>query len=153
MDAASYQARNFAGPVAILIASCIILSHVASCRILFQTEWAANKKKERASLRHPRVASGAELPKRDTRPPMQKIECRVQKTPAGECRMQNATWMGASGQQAGNDLSAVPPVDAEVRIGGDHHRIGQGLAQAHEAGVGQAHGHAGVLGAQVEHLE
>ena len=47
----------------------------------------------------------------------------------------------------------MPPVDAEVCIGGDHHWIGQGLAQAHEAGVGQAHGHAGVLGTQVEHLE
>ena len=57
------------------------------------------------------------------------------------------------GHQARNDLPAVSPVDAEVRIGRDDHRIGQDLAQAHEAGVGQAHGHAGVLGTQVEHLE
>src|ERR1035441_1341582 len=54
--------------------------------------------------------------------------------------------------QAGDDLSAVSPVDAEVGIGGDYHRVGQRLAQTHQAGVGQAHGHAGVLGSQVEHV-
>jgi hypothetical protein len=65
----------------------------------------------------------------------------------------DAARLAGSRQQAGDDLAAVAPVDAEVGIGGDHHRVGQGLAQAHQAGVGQAHGHAGVLGAQVEHLE
>ena len=65
-----------------------------------------------------------------------------------ECRKQK--W--GSRHQAGNDLSAVSPVDAEIRIGGDDHRIGQGFAHAHQAGVGQAHGYAGVPGAQVEHL-
>jgi hypothetical protein len=62
-----------------------------------------------------------------------------------------AAWLG-SRYQAGNDLSAVSPVDAEIRIGGDDHRIGQGFAHAHQAGVSQAHGHAGVPGAKVEHL-
>jgi len=40
---------------------------------------------------------------------------------------------------AGNDLAAVSAINAEVRIGREDERVGEGLAHPDEAGIGKAH--------------
>ena len=45
--------------------------------------------------------------------------------------------------EAGNHLPAVPAVDVEIRVSGEHDGVGQRFAQAHQAGVGQTHGDIG----------
>jgi hypothetical protein len=68
---------------------------------------------------------------------------------AGVC---GETGAHRSRHQARYDLAAVPAVDFEIRVSRDNHGIRQRLGQAHQAGIGQAHGHIGVFGAQVEDL-
>jgi predicted nucleic acid-binding protein len=46
---------------------------------------------------------------------------------------------------AGNDLAAVSPIDAEVRIGREYDRIGERLTHPDEAGIGEAHRNVRVL--------
>jgi hypothetical protein len=56
-----------------------------------------------------------------------------------------AAWLG-SRHQAGNDLSAVSPVDAEIRIGGDQAMLSASLRFCGERNRG---GQAGTLAIQV----
>lgn len=57
-----------------------------------------------------------------------------------------------SGHQAGDDLTAVPPVDFKVAVSCDEHRVGQHLGHSDKASIRQAHWDASVFGAQVEDL-
>ena len=52
---------------------------------------------------------------------------------------------------AGNNLSAVAPIDPEVRIGGKNDRVRKRFGHAHETGVGEAHGHVYVFLQELEY--
>jgi molybdopterin synthase sulfur carrier subunit len=58
--------------------------------------------------------------------------------------------LSSVGGPAGNDLSAVTPVDTEIRIGGEDDRVSHRLAHPHEAGIGQAHRDVCVLLHQIQ---
>jgi hypothetical protein len=52
---------------------------------------------------------------------------------------------------ARDDVSAVAPIDSEISIGREQDGIRQRLGHAHEAGVGEAHGHVCVLLHELQH--
>ena len=48
-------------------------------------------------------------------------------------------------RMAGNNLSAMSAIDAEVRISGKYEGIGKCFGHTHEAGIGEAHGNISVF--------
>src|SRR5712692_5751932 len=46
---------------------------------------------------------------------------------------------------AGNDSTAVPSIDAEVRVGGENDRIGERLCHPNKAGIGETHRQVGIF--------
>src|SRR6266542_3192842 len=53
-------------------------------------------------------------------------------------------------RHAWNDVTAVAAINSEIGIGREQHGICKRLGHAHEAGVGEAHGHIGVLPHKLE---
>jgi hypothetical protein len=45
----------------------------------------------------------------------------------------------------------MPSVNAKVRLGSDDDRLRKRLGHADQTGIGEAHRHAGILGAKLEH--
>ena len=53
--------------------------------------------------------------------------------------------------RTGNDLPAMPAIDAKVRIGREYDRVRKRFGHAHKAGVGEAHGHVYVFLQELEY--
>ena len=65
---------------------------------------------------------------------------------ASPIHSQRALPVSASTRQhTRNSLPAMPPVDAEITVGGQQHRIVQRLRHADKAGIRETHRHVGIF--------